>query len=105
MRKDMPVIDNRDIRLLQKRLSSGTIDISRPFADNTVPNDPFCTRIRYTNRKRMGNRLLRMMVMQKGDVVKVKMKSVAVGQLKPIQKQIYFDKSIKKCATRVLKEQ
>ena len=41
MRKDMPVIDNRDIRLLQKRLSSGTIDISRPFADNTVPNDPF----------------------------------------------------------------
>ena len=35
----------------------------------------------------------------KDDIVDVKIKRVAVGNLKPIQSQIYFDKSIKNVAT------
>ena len=34
----------------------------------------------------------------KDDIVKVALKSVAVGNLKPIQSQIYFDKSIRNVA-------
>lgn len=99
MRKDMPVIDNRDIRLLQKRLSSGTIDINRPFADNTVPNDPFPQGLdTQTGKEWVTGGLAKNDGDAKDDIVKVKMKSVAVGQLKPIQKQIYFDKSIKNVA-------
>lgn len=99
MRKDMPVIDNRDIKLLQKRLSSGTIDINRPFADNTVPNDPFPQGLdTQTGKEWVTGGLAKNDGDAKDDVVKVKMKSVAVGQLKPIQKQIYFDKSIKNVA-------
>ena len=40
-RKDMPVIDNRDVKLLQKRLQTGSIDINKPFAKNDLPDDPF----------------------------------------------------------------
>lgn len=96
-RKDMPVIDNRDIKLLQQRLKKGSIDINRPFADNEVPNDPFPQGLNpqigkdwITGGLRDGD--------PKDDIVKVQMKSVAVGNLKPIQSQIYFDKSIKNVA-------
>jgi len=96
-RKDMPVIDNRDIKLLQKRLSQGKVDISSPFADNDVPNDPFPqgldTKIGkqwVTHGLRDGDK--------DDDKVDVKIRSVSVGNLKPIQKQIYFDKSIKNVA-------
>ena len=98
-RKDMPVIDNRDIKLLQKRLKSGAIDIARPFADNDVPDDPFPQGLdKTTGKKWVTGGLAKNDGDAKDDVVKVKMKSVAVGNLKPIQSQIYFDKSIRNVA-------
>jgi len=98
-RKDMPVIDNRDIKLLQKRLKSGAIDISRPFADNEVPDDPFPQGLDKTiGKKWVSGGLAKFDGDAKDDIVDVKIKQVPVGNLKPIQSQIYFDKSIKNVA-------
>jgi len=96
-RKDMPVIDNKDIKLLQKRLSQGKVDISEPFADNDVPNDPFPQGLDTKKGKQWITHGLRDGD-KDDDKVDVKIKSVSVGNLKPIQKQIYFDKSIKNVA-------
>ena len=49
-RKDMPVIDNRDVKLLQKRLQTELIDINKPFAKNDLPDDPFPKVPKSTNR-------------------------------------------------------
>ena len=99
-RKDMPVIDNRDIKLLQKRLKSGSIDIARPFADNEVPDDPFPQGLDKTiGKKWVSGGLAKNDGNAKDDIVDVKIKQVAVGNLKPIQSQIYFDKSIKNVAS------
>jgi hypothetical protein len=98
-RKDMPVIDNRDIKLLQKRLRSGAIDIARPFAKNDVPDDPFPQGLdKEMGKKWVSGGLAKNDGDAKDDIVDVKIKSVAVGNLKPIQSQIYFDKSIKNVA-------
>ena len=98
-RKDMPVIDNRDIKLLQKRLKKGAIDIARPFADNEVPDDPFPQGLdKSTGKEWVKGGLAKNDGDAKDDVVDVKIKSVAVGNLKPIQSQIYFDKSIRNVA-------
>ena len=98
-RKDMPVIDNRDIKLLQKRLKAGAIDIARPFADNEVPDDPFPQGLdKTTGKKWVSGGLQKNDGDAKDDIVDVKIKSVAVGNLKPIQSQIYFDKSIRNVA-------
>ena len=98
-RKDMPVIDNRDIKLLQKRLKSGSIDIARPFADNEVPDDPFPQGLDKTiGKKWVSGGLAKNDGNAKDDIVDVKIKQVAVGNLKPIQSQIYFDKSIRNVA-------
>ena len=99
-RKDMPVIDNRDIKLLQKRLKKGAIDIARPFADNEVPDDPFPQGLdKSTGKEWVKGGLAKNDGDAKDDVVDVKIKSVAVGNLKPIQSQIYFDKSIRNVAS------
>ena len=99
-RKDMPVIDNRDIKLLQKRLKNGAIDIARPFAKNEVPDDPFPQGLDKTiGKKWVSGGLAKNDGDAKDDIVDVKIKQVAVGSLKPIQSQIYFDKSIKNVAS------
>ena len=98
-RKDMPVIDNKDIRLLQKRLKAGAIDISKPFAKNEVPDDPFPQGLDTQKGKEwITGGLAKNDGDKDDDKVNVKVKTIAVGQLKPIQKQIYFDKSIKNVA-------
>ena len=98
-RKDMPVIDNRDIKLLQKRLKSGSIEIARPFADNEVPDDPFPQGLDKTiGKKWVSGGLAKNDGDAKDDKVNVKIKKVPVGNLKPIQSQIYFDKSIRNVA-------
>ena len=95
-RKDMPVIDNRDIKLLQRRLKAGAIDISRPFAKNEVPDDPFPQGLdKETGKKWVSGGLAKNDGDKDDDKVDVKIKKIAVGKLKPIQSQIYFDKSIK----------
>ena len=98
-RKDMPVIDNRDIKLLQKRLKQGAIDISRPFADNDIPDDPFPDGLdKDTGQQWVQGGLAKNDGDAKDDKVNVKIKKVPVGNLKPIQSQIYFDKSIRNVA-------
>ena len=95
-RKDMPVINNKDVKLLQKRLKQGTIDISRPFSQNDVVDEPYPQGLTGSEAKQWLNGGL-----QKNDgdpnddKVQVKTKTVAVGKLVPIQEQIYFDKSIR----------
>ena len=95
-RKDMPVINNKDVKLLQKRLKKGTIDISRPFSQNDVVDEPYPQGLTGSEAQQWLNGGL-----QKNDgdpnddKVQVKTKTVAVGKLVPIQEQIYFDKSIR----------
>lgn len=93
VRKDMPVITDEDVREFQSRLKKGSIDIRMPHADETDPKNPFPEGLTGKQAEiflkagyKDGEK--------KDDVVKVSMKKVAVKQLNPIQKQIYFDKSI-----------
>ncbi len=96
-RKDMPVIDLKDVKLLQRRLSKGSIDIAKPFAKNEVPDDPFPQGLdKETGTKWVTQGLQVFDGDAKDDVVSAKYGKESVGNLKPIQAQIYFDKSIKK---------
>ena len=95
-RKDMPVINNKDVRLLQKRLQAGAIDVSKPFAKNDVVDDPYPQGLTGDQAKQwVSGGLAKNDGDAKDDIVNVKVKSVAVGKLVPIQEQIYFDKSIR----------
>jgi len=95
-RKDMPVIDNADVKNFQTRLAKGFIDIKRPFAKNELPDEPFPQGLdRNTGKTWIKSGLPRYDGDAKDDIVTVKSKKVAVKNLKPIQKQIYFDKSFK----------
>ena len=96
-RKEMPVIDNKDIKLLQGRLKKGMIDIAAPFADNEVPNDPFPQGLDTTLGKKWLEGGLRDGV-KDDDIVNVRITKLPVGKLLPIQRQIYFDKSIRNVA-------
>ena len=104
-RKDMPVISNNDVKLLQKRLKAGAIDMSRPFAKPekgpwvATASDPFPNGLdKETGKKWLTKGLEVNDGDAKDDVVKVRIKKIPVGNLKPIQSQIYFDKSIRNVA-------
>jgi len=98
-RKDMPVINNKDVRLLQKRLQAGAIDVSKPFAKNDVVDDPYPQGLTGDQAKQwVSGGLAKNDGDAKDDIVDVQIKKVAVGSLKPIQSQIYFDKSIRNVA-------
>tara|TARA_B100000963_G_scaffold195085_2_gene169761 strand:- start:8931 stop:9650 length:720 start_codon:yes stop_codon:yes gene_type:complete len=104
-RKDMPVIDNTDVKNFQKRLSNGLIDIRAPFAKNDLPDEPFPQGLdRNTGKTWVKSGLPRFDGNAKDDIVTVSAKKVAVKNLKPIQKQIYFDKSFKNIADYDLKD-
>jgi hypothetical protein len=93
-RKDMPVITSRDVRQFQQRLVDGHIDINDPYADETNPKNPFPQGLD----KEKADAWLKAGLNdgdQNDDKIKVIEKYVTVGDLKPIQKQIYIDKSIK----------
>lgn len=92
-RKDMPVITSDDVKSLQKRLQQGKIDIKAPFAPETDENKPFP--------ESLGGAYAKAFLAagqhdknKKDDVVKAKMTKLKCSALKPIQQQIYFDKSI-----------
>jgi len=92
-RKDMPVIEEKDVKDLQRRLENGHIDIKSPHPKNT--KHPFPKGLtQQTGHQWLENGLKRHDGSIKDDIVKVKMEQVTVGSLHPIQKQIYFDKSI-----------
>lgn len=98
-RKDMPVITFKDVRGFQTRLRKGHLDIGEPFAPTTDEHNPFPEGLTGAEAK---------MFLQAGlakhdgdkddDKVKVHMEKVLISELKPIQEQIYFDKSIEQIA-------
>lgn len=94
-RKDMPVIDEKDVKDFQYRLANGYIDWKAPFSDPKFKKDPFPQGLKMSDAQewlRAGH----------GDAdgewpddkIKAKLGKETVGKLKPIQKQIYADKSI-----------
>jgi hypothetical protein len=88
----MPVITDSDVKMLQYRLTKGFVDVEKPFRGNNV-QDPFPEGLQ----GQMADEWLKNGLndgSSSDDKVKVQMKKVKVGDLKPIQQQIYFDKSI-----------
>jgi hypothetical protein len=93
-RKDMPVIEEKDVKNLQRRLEEGYIDIKEPFAPETKDRkDPFPTGISGDMAKKWLTAGLRD-GSKPDDMIKVKSSNDKVKTLKPIQKQIYFDKAM-----------
>jgi hypothetical protein len=96
-RKDMPVIDDQDVKKFQLRLKLGTLDINEPFAAETNPQNPWPEGLSGWEAQDFVKRGLKDGA-KKDDVIGITIGKVEVGKLKPIQKQIYFDKSMKSTA-------
>lgn len=93
VRKDMPVITDDDVRAFQSRLKKGTIDVKAPHADDTNTSNPFPEGLSGADAKKFLQNGLKDGE-KNDDAIKVSKKVVPVKNLSPIQKQIYFDKSI-----------
>lgn len=95
-RRDMPVIDTDDVKLFQQRLKQGHLDVDTPNADlDFLKSDPFPEGLSGDQAKKFVEAgMEKHDGDQDDDKVKVSMKKVAFKDLKPIQRQIYFDKSI-----------
>ena len=96
-RKDMPVINDDDVKKFQARLEKGEIDIRKPFAKDTSVKNPFPAGLSGMKAKDFLKNGLKD-GSRNDDIVGVTIKTVMVKNLKPIQKQIYFDKSAKATA-------
>jgi len=93
-RKDMPVITDDDVKRFQKRLEDGTIDINKPLAkDPLVKNNPFPEGLSGLKAKKWLELGLKD-GSKEDDKIDVRIVKVAVKDLKPIQKQVYYDKSM-----------
>ncbi len=92
-RKDMPVIDTKDVRALQEQLKAGKIDIEKPYSNKTDPKNPFPQGLTGAAAKEFMGRGLKD-GQKKDDMIKVEIVSVPVEKLIPIQRQIYVDKSL-----------
>lgn len=92
-RKDMPVITSRDIKQFQYRLENGHIDLTDPFSPDMTGNNPFPLGLVGDRAKAWLNQGLRDGDTE-DDKVDIKKDVVTISTLKPIQKQIYVDKSI-----------
>jgi len=96
-RKDMPVINDGDVKEFQQRLKEGYIDIKKPFGSVRKKHgeNPFPEGL---SGERASEWLESGLAIHDGsdkdDRVKVTMERVSVGDLKPIQAQIYVDKCI-----------
>jgi hypothetical protein len=102
VRREMPVIEDRDVRQLQQRLKNGKIDIEKPFAKTTNPKNPFPQGLQGFDAKDFVERGLKD-GSKTDDQVKVRNVRARVGDLIPIQKQIYFEKSIGKTVENGMK--
>jgi hypothetical protein len=92
-RREMPVINDEDVKQFQTRLKKGTIDINKPFAPDTDTADPFPEGLAGFDAEKFLQRGLTD-GSKKDDIIGVSIKHVPAKDLKPIQKQIYFDKSV-----------
>ena len=93
-RKDMPVIGSDDVREFQRRLKSGQIDVTDPYKPSHASN-PFPEGLSGSEAKEWLQSGLEVYDGErKDDEVSVRLIKVKVSDLKPIQEQIYFDKSM-----------
>ena len=94
-RKDMPVVQEKDLKVLQKLLQKGSIDLADPYSDMTDPNNPFPEGLKGSS---ANNFFKNGLVIHDGnkpdDIVKVTKAKVSVIKLAPIQQQMYYSKSI-----------
>lgn len=95
-RRDMPVINDNQVREFQQRLKDGQLDVERPFAPGTTVSNPFPEGLTGEEAEQWLENGLPQNdnAPASDDVVKVTQVKVAAKDLRPIQKQIYFDKSI-----------
>jgi hypothetical protein len=92
-RHNMPVIDTADVKELQRRLESGDLDIRGPWAKDTNPSNPFPQGLSGEKAKEWLSDGIKD-GSKSDDVVHCSLTSVRIGDLMPIQRQIYFDKSM-----------
>ena len=98
-RKDMPVIDAKDVKDFQRRLAQGFIDVKAPFSSEELKSNPFPKGLAGGFAKQWLEAGLPVHDENKhDDKINVKQMKVPVKSLKPIQQQIYFDKSINQIA-------
>jgi len=90
-RVDMPVLNTPDVKIIQKALESGRIDVVKPFASKTGSN-PFPLGLSgakakawFENGLKDGDK--------KDDIVKVKHEKISVIKIRPLQKQIFLGRS------------
>lgn len=93
LRKDMPVINDTDVDNFKRHMEDGIIDIRNPFAPTTNKRKPFPTGLSGTAAADFLTRGLRDGQMI-DDKIEISDKKVKIGDLKPIQKQIYLDKAV-----------
>ena len=100
-RKDMPVLDDKDIKMFQRRLEDGYLDHTAPYkADSTNKENPFPTGLSGKAAKDwLEAGLYKHDKNMEDDRIDLQTTKVAVGKLLPIQKQIYVDKSIEQIST------
>jgi rubrerythrin len=96
-RNEMPVIEDKDVRAFQDRLKNGKIDVTKPFAPTTNQKDPFPQGLRGMDADDFLKRGLDD-GSKSDDKVGISITSTPADKLKPIQKQIYADKSIEATA-------
>ena len=102
-RKDMPVINDGDVKKFQKRLEDGTIDINKPFAkDPELSGNPFPEGLSGLKAKKWLEKGLKD-GSKTDDKIDVSITKVAVKDLKPIQAQVYYDKSMEAIAEHGVK--
>ena len=94
-RKDMPVVPDtkEDIKELQKHLKNGLIDINKPYSKPIKGNDPFPQGLSGKEAEEWLHNGLRDGA-KKDDTIKVTKEKIPAQNLKILQSQIYFDKSI-----------
>lgn len=92
-RADMPVIDQKDVRDFQSKIKNGYIDLSDPFSDRTDPSDPFPQGLDDKAATNFMSNGLRDKV-RPDDKTAVSEKRIPAKDLRPIQAQVYLDKSV-----------
>lgn len=103
-RADMPVISSKEVKQFQAQLEGGYIDLVHPFSPTTNPVSPFPLGLSGDQAKQwMQNGLKKFDGSGRDDKVGVRIKPVRVSELRPIQRQIYFDKAMGKIAKRGVK--
>lgn len=92
-RKDMPVIDDKDVKDFQMHLKDGFIDLTDPWSDRTDPSDPFPQGLTDKSATQFMSNGLRDKE-KPDDQVQTQIKMIPAKDLIPIQQQVYISKSV-----------